>query len=104
MQLALAKSLAESGKKALADKRQDEALPQLAKARELFASLAAEQPDSEWTVLEPTELTSEGGADLTLEADGSIFVSGENSVVDTYDLSAPLAGGGMTAGPSGNDS
>ncbi|HEY2252924.1 MAG TPA: discoidin domain-containing protein, partial [Planctomycetaceae bacterium] len=97
LQLAAAKRLAESGKKALAEQRQDEALPQLARARDVFSRLAAEHPESQWTVLQPTEMTSAGGADLTLEADGSIFVSGKNPARDNYDILAPLTNGVMTA-------
>jgi WD40 repeat protein/tetratricopeptide (TPR) repeat protein/energy-coupling factor transporter ATP-binding protein EcfA2 len=90
LQLALAKRLAESGKQALAEKRQDEALPQLDKARELFSRLAAEHPESTWTVLQPTEMTSEGGTVLTRMADGSILASGPNPSQETYTLSALL--------------
>ncbi|MCA8989943.1 MAG: hypothetical protein KDA78_20020, partial [Planctomycetaceae bacterium] len=63
--LELAQFLAERGKLSLAAHRVDVALPQLVKARELFASLAAEQPPSNWTVLQPTKINSAGGATLT---------------------------------------
>jgi WD40 repeat protein/tetratricopeptide (TPR) repeat protein len=90
LQLALAKSYAARGNQSLAQNRQEEALPELDKARAIFARLLADSPEPVWTVLEPAEMTSEAGADLTLQPDGSIFVSGENAARDTYILSAPI--------------
>lgn len=90
LQLALAKRLAASGKKSLEEKRQDEALPHLGQAQELFSRLAAQHTDLAWTVVQPTEMTSKGGAELVQEADGSIFVSGKDIERDTYTLTVPL--------------
>jgi WD40 repeat protein/Flp pilus assembly protein TadD len=88
LQLALAKRLAESGQAALASNRQDEALPQLTRARELFASLAEKNPEPQWTVLQPTEVKSAGGATLTVEADGSILASGANPANEIFTIVA----------------
>jgi WD40 repeat protein/serine/threonine protein kinase len=41
-----------------------------------------------WAVLEPTEMTSAGGATLTKQADGSIMASGANADRDVYTLIA----------------
>jgi WD40 repeat protein/tetratricopeptide (TPR) repeat protein len=97
LQLAMAKSLAEKGKEALQANDRDDALPQLAQAQQIFARLAAEQPDSTWMVLQPTEMTSAEGADLALEHDGIIFVTGNNADRDVYTLSAPLPEGSLTS-------
>ena len=51
----------------------------------------------EWTVLDPSELTSRGGATLTKDKDGSILVSGENPTQDGYTLVAPTGIAGVTA-------
>ena len=39
-----------------------------------------------WTVLEPVEMTSTGGATLTRQKDGSILASGKNPPSDTYTI------------------
>jgi WD40 repeat protein/serine/threonine protein kinase len=43
----------------------------------------------EWTTFVPAEMTSEGGAMLLREPDGSIFVRGKNPEQDRYILSGP---------------
>lgn len=97
LQLALAKRLAQSGQAALASNRQDEALPQLTKARELFASLAAKHPEPQWTVLQPTEMKSEVGAKMDLQDDGSVFVyQVQPAQNDTYTLVLPTELKGIT--------
>jgi eukaryotic-like serine/threonine-protein kinase len=86
LQLALARSLVESGKKALAAGRQEEALPELAEAQEIFSKLVAEHPEPTWTVLRPTAVQSEAGATLTLQGDGSILAGGKTPDQDSYTL------------------
>ena len=43
---------------------------------------------AEWSVLEPVELKSQGGAILTRQTDGSILASGPNPDSDTYTVTA----------------
>ena len=102
LQLALAKRLAESGQAALAGNRQDEALPQLTKARELFASLAAKHPEAEWTVLQPTEMKSEVGATMNLQARWFRLCYQAAPANDTYTLVLPTELMGITGLRSGS--
>jgi len=83
LQLALARRLAERGKQGLADKQPAAALAELQKARTIFTRLRAE---AQWKVLTPTELKANGGEKLTVENDGSIFVSGPNPDRAVYTL------------------
>jgi hypothetical protein len=46
--------------------------------------LASQQTD--WSVLTPTDMTSAGGATLTLLEDGSVLASGTNAPRDKYHL------------------
>ena len=41
-----------------------------------------------WTVLKPTEMSSEGGSRFTLQPDGSILVSGDQADHETYSIVA----------------
>ncbi len=93
LQMALARSLARRGKQHLAEDQPATAQAELEKSREILARLRAKYPEPEWTVLKPTELKSERGQTLTLQADGSILASGTNPDRDTYTLTAPIAGG-----------
>jgi WD40 repeat protein len=95
LQLALARKLAEQGKQRLAEKQAAKAEAELQKCREIFTRLRAKHPQPRWTVLKPTAMTSEGGATLTLQDDGSVLASGENLDSDTYTLTAPIAGGAI---------
>ncbi len=45
-----------------------------------------ETTQSVWTVLKPTEMKSDGGAELTLQQDGSILAGGKNPPSDRYQL------------------
>jgi WD40 repeat protein len=83
LQLALARKLAERGKQHLADKQPAQAQAELEKSREILARFRAQSP---WTVPTPTELRSQGGETLTVEKDGSIFVSGPNPNRAVYTL------------------
>ena len=75
------------------------------KARLLFEQRLAEEPENSawaaelvdvllldsrarWTILEPTQMKSEGGATLTLLDDGSILAGGTNPDRDVYSLVA----------------
>ncbi len=53
-----------------------------------LTGLLLQQSEPQWTVLEPTEMKSQGGAALTLQDDGSILASGTNPDRDTYTLIA----------------
>jgi hypothetical protein len=50
----------------------------------------------EWTVLEPTSVTSAGGASLTKKSDGSILASGKNPSTDLYTVLADTNMAGIT--------
>ncbi len=53
--------------------------------------MLANLPDVvDWNVVEPTSLKSSAGAALQLEQDGSVFVSGENALRDTYTITLPV--------------
>ncbi len=86
LQLALARNLAERGRKRLAEKQPAQAQADLEKARTLVKRLVANEP--QWTVLKPTDIKSKGGATLKLLEDGSILASGKNPVKDEYTLIA----------------
>ncbi|MCA9258959.1 MAG: hypothetical protein KDA61_07155, partial [Planctomycetales bacterium] len=53
-----------------------------------LADLLLEQDDEQWSILEPIDLQSEGGATLTRLADGSILASGRNILGDVYSIVA----------------
>ena len=93
LQLAFARKLAEHGKQRLAEKQPAKAQAELEKSREMITRLCEKAPESQWTVLKPTELKSERGTMLALQSDGSIMASGKNPDQDTYTLTAPIAGG-----------
>ena len=86
LQLALARNLAERGRKRLAEKQPAQAQADLEKARRLVKRLVANDP--QWTVLKPTEVNSKGGATLTPLEDGSILASGKNLFNDQYTVIA----------------
>jgi WD40 repeat protein/tetratricopeptide (TPR) repeat protein len=86
LQLALARSFAQRGQASLSQNKHDEALPALDQARQIYTRLLAESPPTEWTVLKPVEIKTEGGAVLTLQADGSILASGTHAPQDVYTL------------------
>ncbi|MCY2967124.1 MAG: PDZ domain-containing protein [Planctomycetota bacterium] len=50
-----------------------------------------------WNILKPTEMKSAGGAEMSLEEDGSIFVSGVNPEKDAYTLTFKPVPRGVTA-------
>jgi tetratricopeptide (TPR) repeat protein len=97
-QAELARHLDEQGNAPLADAAR-------ARARALYEKQRAAEPDNAvlageladlllidsragWTVLKPSAVKSDGGATLTLQADGSILASGINSSGDIYTISA----------------
>ncbi|HQU43172.1 MAG TPA: WD40 repeat domain-containing protein, partial [Pirellulales bacterium] len=82
---ALASSHARRGASLLAE-RPAEAQAEFNKSRDVFTQLFFEYQKTEWTVLEPTKITSAGGATLSLLADGSILASGNNPDQDTYTI------------------
>src|SRR5262249_14135863 len=89
LQLAWARKLAERGKQRLDEKQPAQAQVELEKSRGTLTRLGAR---SAWTVLAPTELKSQGGETLTVEKDGSIFVTGPppNRAVYTLKLRTDL--------------
>ena len=86
LQLALARNLAKQGQVSLSHNRHNEAPPQLDQARQIFARLLTENPQPQWIVLTPDEVKSAGGAQLTLQADGSVLASGGQPSPDVYRL------------------
>ncbi|HEV3238086.1 MAG TPA: DUF1553 domain-containing protein, partial [Gemmataceae bacterium] len=66
----------------------DTPTPQLAESQ---AKWEKEQAGTKaiWTVLEPSSITSSGGATLTKQADKSILASGKSLDVDTYTITLP---------------
>ena len=87
-QLALARQLAAHGKLRLAELQPAQAQAALDQSHALFAHLRAKSAEQRWTVLTPTKMTSEGGATLTVQADGSILAGGTNPDRDVYTLVA----------------
>jgi WD40 repeat protein/tetratricopeptide (TPR) repeat protein len=83
LQLALARTLAERGKQRLADRQPAKAQAELETSHEALTRL---RQGPTWDVLTPTELKSQGGETLTVERDGSIFVSGPNPNRAVYTL------------------
>jgi WD40 repeat protein/tetratricopeptide (TPR) repeat protein len=83
LQLALARNLAGRGRHLLAAKQPEQAQAELEKSRAILTRLRA---DSQWTVLTPIESKSQGGETLTVEKDGSIFVTGPNPNRAVYTL------------------
>jgi hypothetical protein len=61
-----------------------------------LADVLLELSKQNWTVLKPTKMTSEGGATLTLQDDGSILASGTNPYPEVYVLKFDLSENGMT--------
>jgi formylglycine-generating enzyme required for sulfatase activity/tetratricopeptide (TPR) repeat protein len=93
-QTELARHYAEQGNKPLADAA-------VTKGRALLEGSLAKDPenvalaadladllliDTHWTALKPAEMKTAAGATLTLEGDGSIFVSGKFGTKETYTL------------------
>jgi tetratricopeptide (TPR) repeat protein len=66
-------------------------------AAKLAQVLLDKQENGQWTVLEPTEMKSEGGATLTRQSDGSILATGKNPDRDLYTLVARPALARITA-------
>lgn len=50
-----------------------------------------------WIVLQPTEAKSAGGAELKIDADGSILATGANPATDTFTITAKTNAKGITA-------
>ncbi len=86
LQLALAKNYAQRGQASLSQNKEDEALPALDQARQIFTRLLAEHPPSQWTVLEPSAIKAESGAELTLQADSSVLARGALPLKDVFTL------------------
>ncbi len=84
LQADLARQLAARGKQHLSEKRPAQAQAELEKARAIFTRLLAKYSKPQWTVLKPTEMTSKGGATLSLLEDGSVLASGKNPDRDEY--------------------
>lgn len=53
--------------------------------------------EKQWTVLRPTQVTSDNGTTLTVQEDGSILASQKNPAKDTYTIDVHLPAGQTTA-------
>jgi WD40 repeat protein/tetratricopeptide (TPR) repeat protein len=85
LQLALARNLAERGKRDLAEKLPAKAQAELEKSREIFARLSSRS--GHWAVPTPVEMKAESGARLELLKDGSVFVHQQQPAKnDTYSV------------------
>lgn len=71
--------------------------PDLLVARDIFARLHKEYPEPRWTVLTPTNMTSQGGATLTELDDGSLLAGGPNPAKEVYEVETNLDAGAVTA-------
>ena len=86
LQLATAKSHLTRGQELLNFQQADEAIVELEKARRIIAGVQTQHRQARWSVLTPTAIQSTSGATLTLEEDGSVFVSGDLEVPETFTL------------------
>lgn len=76
--------------KALVDR-----LPELVAAWEPEFRKELDSREETWTRLEPEQITSEGGAVLQRQEDGSWLASGPNASFDTYSLTASIPEGNL---------
>ena len=113
-----AKLLAEFAQRLVAGGKSPLATSQFEKARALYERSLEADPENDvvatelaqlllnqhenanptrWTVLQPTEMKSDGGTTLTLQPDGSILASGTNPDRDAYTLVAKVGLDHITA-------
>ncbi len=64
-------------------------LPEIDAAQAQWESSLAEAKEPEWTVLEPSQVTAQGGAELRRLDDGSLLATGANPAIETYTIVAP---------------
>ncbi|MEK7794069.1 MAG: DUF1553 domain-containing protein, partial [Candidatus Hydrogenedentota bacterium] len=67
------------------------------KLPEMEATFHRELEGLQWTLLDPTAMSSTGGAEFTKLEDGSILVGGTSAPVDTYTIEAQVNVEGITA-------
>ena len=72
-------------------------MPEVDAAQTEWEKLAMGHTSVPWTVLEPAELKSAGGATLTKQPDNSVLASGTNPLTDTYTLTTRTDLKGITA-------
>jgi mono/diheme cytochrome c family protein len=73
------------------------AMPEVDAAQAEWEKTAGASTETEWVVLDPTELRSSGGATLTKRDDKSILASGTNPEKDTYSVVARPGVKGITS-------
>src|SRR5262249_10812716 len=88
VQLTVARQHSERGKQRLAENQPAKAQAELEKSGAIITRLLGKYRRPHWTVLQPTEINSKGGATLTQLGDGSILASGNNPVRDEYTVIA----------------
>ncbi|MCA9079607.1 MAG: DUF1553 domain-containing protein [Planctomycetaceae bacterium] len=54
---------------------------------------SGQSDEQTWTLVTPETYTSQGGATLTLQEDGSLLASGENPAKEVYEVIAPIEAG-----------
>ena len=72
-------------------------LPAVDAAQAKWEPTALAEAKAAWSIPEPSEFTSKGGATLKRQPDGSLLASGANPARETYDVTLPLAAGKLTA-------
>ncbi|MCB1064940.1 MAG: PSD1 domain-containing protein [Verrucomicrobiae bacterium] len=61
----------------------------------LTTDASSQATESNWAVLEPAEMTAQGGATLTRQADGSVLVTGANANAEKLTFTSRLEGMGI---------
>ncbi len=104
-QTALPTPAQEAEMKKLDQKRQelvsqlDQSTPEITAAQDAWekSSIAKIAAAASWSVVRPDKSESAGGANLTIQEDGSLLATGNNPDKDTYTLSGKTAGDRVTA-------
>lgn len=93
-EMAALEAAVKAGEKQVADAEKQ--APRLQKDWESKLEVQLAQQDEAWRTLEASDVTSEGGATLTKQPDGTWLASGTNPKSDVYTIRAPIAAGELT--------
>lgn len=72
-----------------AKKSLDDAIARATERQDAWEVAALKVPTADWTLLQPSDMKSTGGAKFTPQTDGSILVEGKNGAKETYTITAP---------------